>query len=204
MKKVVILGGGTFSKVACHLSLATPAFGTTAKKLFELFKLNSPNPVKLVLTKMADSSSTLVTNEDVESYVDSLLQDASIGVIVMNVAMCDFKMENPSFKERLDSSEDYNVVLEGIKSKVLIKIKEKRPDILTVAFSTTSGATVQEQSAKACRVLKYADYVFANDVGNRRNMLRYKDHSVYDERDVLLNYMVKEIVSDSSQNYSSV
>ena len=37
MKKIYILGGGgTFSPIRAHLSLATPAFGETAKKLDEL------------------------------------------------------------------------------------------------------------------------------------------------------------------------
>lgn len=34
-KRVVIIGGGTFSHLRTHLALAAPAFGTTAKQLFE-------------------------------------------------------------------------------------------------------------------------------------------------------------------------
>ena len=34
-KQTVILGGGTFYHIRNHLSLATPAFGTTAKYLHE-------------------------------------------------------------------------------------------------------------------------------------------------------------------------
>lgn len=35
MKKIIILGGGTFSPIRNHLSLCAPAFGTTAKYLYE-------------------------------------------------------------------------------------------------------------------------------------------------------------------------
>ena len=33
MKKIAILGGGTFSPVRNHLSLCAPAFGTTARQI---------------------------------------------------------------------------------------------------------------------------------------------------------------------------
>ena len=65
MKKIYILGGGTFSPVRAHLSLATPAFGETVKKLDELLFLKNVNldwhkknvsyqlyDVKLMLTKI--------------------------------------------------------------------------------------------------------------------------------------------------------
>ena len=37
MKKIYILGGGTFNYVRNHLALAAPAFGETARKLKTLF-----------------------------------------------------------------------------------------------------------------------------------------------------------------------
>ena len=35
MKKVHVIGGGTFSDIRTHLALCAPAFGYTAKKLNE-------------------------------------------------------------------------------------------------------------------------------------------------------------------------
>jgi len=37
MKKIIIYGGGTFSPIRNHLSLCATAFGTTARKLAEMF-----------------------------------------------------------------------------------------------------------------------------------------------------------------------
>ena len=59
MRRTIILGGGTFQPIRNHLSLSAPAFGTTARILHVLI----PNS-ELVLTKMADYTSTLMSNED--------------------------------------------------------------------------------------------------------------------------------------------
>ena len=72
-KQIHIYGGGTFSYVRTHLALAMPAFGETAKKLEILCKERFHNmDVNLHLTKMANSDSKLVTNEDVEAHVLAL------------------------------------------------------------------------------------------------------------------------------------
>ena len=68
MKKVVILGGGTFEPIRNHLSLSAPAFGNTAIQIHRLIPGS-----ELVLTKMADRDSNLKSNSDVEKYIDELL-----------------------------------------------------------------------------------------------------------------------------------
>lgn len=85
-RKTVILGGGTFQPIRNHLSLSAPAFGTTAKILKALL-----HDSELILTKMANPESKLLSNEDVEQYLDNLIQDEEIGTIVLNVAFCDYK-----------------------------------------------------------------------------------------------------------------
>lgn len=42
-KKLYILGGGTNSFISNHLSLAAPAYGTTAIQLEEIFKNRPEN-----------------------------------------------------------------------------------------------------------------------------------------------------------------
>ena len=99
MKKIHIYGGGTFSYVRNHLALAMPAFGTTANQIWMIiddskiedtrlprWKMN----VELHLTKMADSESELVTNEDVERHVMKLKEDMDTKVIFFNVGLCDY------------------------------------------------------------------------------------------------------------------
>ena len=201
MDKCIIIGGGTFNKVACHLSLATPAFGTTAKKLKLLMDAYANGSVEniLTLTKMADSSSSLVTNEDVDTYVTSLLGDETVKAIIMNVALCDFGMENPTNESRLSSSENYSVELKGIRSKIISKIREVRPDIITVGFKTTCNDTNLQQCAKGFNLLDSSNlsYVLANDVGSYNNILITRDMKIYQgSRDNLLNTLACSISQD--------
>ena len=201
MDKCVIIGGGTFSKVACHLSLATPAFGSTAKQLKELFdaKDNAGFEIILTLTKMADSSSDIMTNDDVEDYVEELIADKSVKAIIMNAALCDFSMDNPTNKERLCSSDDYNVKLKGIRGKVISKIREQRPDIITVGFKTTCSDHKIEQVAKGFNLLLSGklDYVIANDVGTYNNILLSKELKIAEaSRSEVLELLVEWVTRD--------
>lgn len=195
MNKVVIIGGGTFNHVSCHLSLAAPAFGTTARKLNDLYSERCGITPVLVLTKMADYGSKLVTSEDVIRHVlHEVLPDKAVKVIVMNAAMCDFKMESPSTLPRLSSREDYEVVLEGIQVKLLDTIKTIRPDIVVVGFKTTHGADVVEQVWKAsnCLTENKIDIVLANDVGVRSNiLLNTRSEYLTGEREDLLETLVQ-------------
>lgn len=172
MNKVVIIGGGTFNHVSCHLSLAAPAFGTTARQLAKMYQGHMV--VDLVLTKMADHTSKLVTSEDVVDHVlNNILPDKDVKIIVMNAAMCDFTMKSPSQDSRLSSQKSYDVVLEGIRVKLLDSIKTIRPDIVVAGFKTTHGASYVEQVWKAryCLQENKIDIVLANDVQTRSNML---------------------------------
>lgn len=172
MDKVVIIGGGTFNHVSCHLSLAAPAFGTTARQLAKMYEGHMI--VDLVLTKMADHTSKLITSDDVIRHVlNNILPDKDVKIIVMNAAMCDFTMKSPSDDARLSSQKSYDVVLEGIRIKLLDAIKTIRPDIVVAGFKTTHGATHVEQLSKArkCLIENKIDIVLANDVGTRFNML---------------------------------
>ncbi len=67
-KRVVILGGGTFNYVRNHLAIAAPAFGTTARCLHELL----PDS-QLLLTRMAESTSKIETNQDVSNLVNNFI-----------------------------------------------------------------------------------------------------------------------------------
>jgi phosphopantothenoylcysteine synthetase/decarboxylase len=181
MDKCVIIGGGTFNHVACHLSLATPAFGSTAKTLKTMldgFGLEIEN--QLVLTKMADSSSKLVTNDDIDNLLFNLTLDHSVKAVIMNAALCDFSMENPSTQSRLSSSNDYTAELVGIRGKIIEDFKAARPDVFVVGFKTTHGDTAQQQAAKSFKLLHDSgiDLVLANDIKTRNNLLISKDLSI--------------------------
>ena len=192
--KVVVLGGGTFNHISCHLSLAAPAFGATAKRLHQMFTAGGILESQLVLTKMADPTSNLITNADVASYVGRMLADLSIKVVIMNAAICDFEIENPG-ESRLSSSQDYPVTLKGIQGKILSTIKQTRPDIIVAGFKTTHGATKMEQLAKAAASMHNSglDFVLANDIATRNNILLTLALEVHqDEREALLESLVEE------------
>lgn len=202
IQKCVIFGGGTFNHIACHLSLAAPAFGATAKKTASMFEaMQTGMECELVLTKMADPTSDLVTTEDVARYVDQLLINPCVKMIVMNSAICDFEIENPSDQARLSSQVDYPVVLKGIKTKIIATIKEKRPDIVVCGFKTTHGDTRQEQIDKATASMQVSnlDLVLANDLQTRSNILVSRSTVYYDDRDSLLRRMLRIAVSKCSR-----
>jgi len=195
--KVVILGGGTFNHISCHLSLAAPAFGQTARKLHELFQANGLLESKLVLTKMADYNSKLITNSDVEQFITQVARDMQVKAIVMNAAICDFEADNPSDEARLSSSRNYNITLNGIQGKILAGIRKARPDVILVGFKTTHGANVTEQLNKASSSMlsNGLDIVLANDVNTRSNILLMPGLKLQSgPRDYLLEQLVNEVI----------
>lgn len=199
MNKCVIIGGGTFNHISCHLSLAAPAFGTTALQLGHFMKRNHPEMECVVtLTKMADRKSKLVTNKDVLDYVSDLLEDPLVKIIILNAAICDFEIDNPSDESRLSSQKDYPVYLKGVKGKILASIKKKRPDVVAVGFKTTHGATETEQFKKAVNSMNSnsLNLVLANDVATKENILISDNgDSYFDTRESLLKKLLSIAVS---------
>lgn len=191
MKKIIILGGGTFEPIRNHLSLAAPAFGTTARYLTNLFSSNGDDNGKiyLVLTKMANNKSSLVTNDDVAKYIDTLLEDPEVGTIILNVAFCDFKplpingIESDLHGDRL-KTDNGNLTIELTPTeKIISKIRIKRPDIFLVGFKTTTNETKENQFLIALKMMKKTkcNLVLANDTVTRNNMIITPEESIYDE-----------------------
>lgn len=212
-KKVIIIGGGTFSHVRNHLALCMPAFGTTARNI--AFLSSGPYgkfhdmDVELHLTKMANRTSTLITNEDISTLVDKLIADLSVKVIFFNVALCDFNGQieepgyfgNPSttttsgkYESRLKSDDSYTMLLTP-SDKILKKIRKTRKDIFLIAFKTTCGATEQDQYIAGLNLLKSnsCNLVLANDTKTRVNMIITPEEAKYHittDRDEVLNELV--------------
>ncbi|WP_434715977.1 phosphopantothenoylcysteine decarboxylase domain-containing protein [Paraburkholderia sp. A3RO-2L] len=175
-----IFGGGTIQHVRNHLALCAPAYGNTARKLaYELENLPLKDEVKLHLTKMADPTSSMETNEDVSRVVYGLLSDPNARAIIFNVAMCDFSgaigdVESGKYAERLQTRGTDPVMMKLAPTpKLLAAIKIARPDVFVVGFKTTAGATEIGQLTAAERQIRETgvDLVFANDTVTRNNML---------------------------------
>lgn len=191
MKKIIILGGGTFSPIRNHLSLCAPAFGTTAKYLYENInkKINKDKyKTELYLTKMADYNSNLKTNEDVSILIQSFINDPDVKTIILNVAFCDFyaDIENKGFHgDRLKTSDgDLNLTLKPYE-KIIDQIRIQRPDIFLVGFKTTTNATIEEQFLTALKMMKRSkcNLVLANDIVTRHNMIITPEETKYEAGD---------------------
>jgi len=212
MKKIHIIGGGTFSHIRNHLSLGVPAFGTTAKTLYGLFSENSEYDVKLHLTKMADSISNLITNDDVSRLVDDLISDNDTKVIIFNVALCDFsgqidEVESGKYSPRLKSRFDKKNIILTPTDKIISRIRKERKDIFLVAFKTTCGASIQEQYYHGLDLLKSnsCNLVFANDTKTRTNMIVVPEeakYSVTTDRQESLEFLVKMVLARSPLKYT--
>lgn len=175
---IYILGGGTFSYVRSHLALAAPAFGQTAKDIHDYLRFGLDTPAELVLTKMADSASEIVTNDDVAKAIDDLIADPKTKMIVLNVALCDYDGQigdvgSGKYATRLKTKDGQQDMRLTPADKIVGRIRKERKDIFVVAFKTTSGATSDEQYSVGLHLLKAnsVNLVLANDLVTRNNMV---------------------------------
>lgn len=222
MKKIYILGGGTFSDVRCHQSLAVRAFGETAIKLEEIFTrqlkelgLNNQYETKLILTRMAkprDNPYNIITNEDAGKVLDTLIADPDTKVIVQNFAMCDFNGQIgdiPSGKKskRLRTSEGDVQMTMTPAQKMISKIRRYRKDIFAIGFKTTDGQQSDVQYSRGLNLLKTnsLNLVLANDVVNYRNMIIAPEETRYGEttdRVEALEMLVKMTLSRMQNHFT--
>lgn len=173
--KIHIFGGGTVQYVRNHLALCTPAYGETARFLFDQF---GAEVAQLHLTRMADSMSKLETNEDVELKLKEVLADVRTSAVIFNVALCDYSgtigdIPSGKYATRLSSRDGQQTMSLTPTSKLLNLIKAMRPDVYGVGFKTTAGANRQEQHRLALRQIAETgcDLVLANDTLTRENIL---------------------------------
>lgn len=188
--QIHILGGGTFSRVRNHLSIAAEAFGETAMQLADLFKDVADKKdweIYEHLTKMASPrTSDLVTNEDVSAFLDQLIANPWTKVIVLNIAFCDYKgkigdVASGKYAKRLQTKNGDTVMHLEVAEKIIKKIRKERKDIFLVAFKTTCLETETAQYIAGLNLLKEnsANIVFANDTGNHRNMIIVPEEAKY-------------------------
>jgi hypothetical protein len=187
MKTIHIIGGGTISHVRTHLALAAPAYGATARQLYNQINdsENTLYSTQLHLTKMADHESHLETWDDLSELVDKLIEDKDTKVIFFNPAIVDFEgqvgeVKSDKHAERLQSSTTATMVLRPY-DKLISRIRAKRKDIFLVGFKATSGDSFTDQYEKGLRLLKQSscNLVLANDVETKTNMIIVPEEAVY-------------------------
>ena len=213
---VHIFGGGTVSFVRNHLSLCAPAYGKTARYINSFY-----DDAQLHLTKMAESSSILETNDDVEWKLDTLIADPECRVIYFNVALCDYEgaiiEENESYGQLTTPSGKYETRLktsDGCQDmqltpakKLIGKIRKERKDIFVVGFKTTCGATSDDQYITALNMLKAnsINLVLANDTLTRNNMIVAPEETRYCEttdRNKVLTELVNMVDRRSNNTFT--
>lgn len=215
-KKIYIYGGGTFVHVRPHFSISAVAYGSASSKLnVMLSKMVREFPldhfeVIHVPTKMANTDSSIETNDDVLEHVNLTLKDPETVCIVMSCAICDFKAESLSFYQY----EDYDIgkqypILESSESfglqlypsiNIIQHIKKTRPDVKLVSFKTTSGEYIECLSKKTLQNMKDtgSDIVFGNDIKNKFNAICTPNNSfiAYPCRYTALGELSKLIIYD--------
>lgn len=210
-----VIGGGTMSYVRAHLALCAPAFGNTATQLFHMLQ-EELNPsdwkVQLVLTKMADQSSKIITTSDLEHFVDTIISDPHTRIVVMNAAVADFDgtigdVPSGRYAERMQSSVGEATMQLTAANKILSRIRKERKDIFLVGFKTTAGASKEEQYASAILRLKQssANLFFANDIVNRTNMIVVPEESHYASamtRDQALHILAQVIAARTKLTFT--
>lgn len=217
MKKIYIVGGGTFNYVRNHLAFS--AFGETARKLKKLFEkelktkdLQKEYEVELILTKMADHKSKIITNNDLDSYLGKLIENQDTKAIIFNVDLAEFdgkigETESGKYAERLKTSQG-NVIMELTPSdKMIGKIRKERKDIFVVGFKTTTDYTPKEQYIRGLELLKKnsVNLVLANDTVNRRNMIIAPEETKYCEttnRTKVLKFLTQMTVSRMQNKFT--
>jgi hypothetical protein len=202
-KQVHVIGGGTVSHVRGHLALCAPAYGGTARRLFQLAKNRFDKmEVNLHLSKLAVGGEVggnwFETNEDLKALLEDLATRPETKIIFMNAAVCDFNgtfTGGPSGKHqpRISTREGVTTLTLEPAEKLLGHIRKDRKDIFVVAFKETTGATEDEQYIAALNLCKEAsvNLVLANDTVTRNNIIvtpeeaRYCSGSGYTRDEVL-------------------
>ncbi len=195
-REVHIVGGGTLSHVRSHLSLAAPAYGTTARRLAELCQsFWTSVDVNVHLTKMADPSSNIVTNDDLRELARQLVLSYNTKIVIWNPAVVDFDgqigdVTPGKYSKRLSTNNDEDPrllrltpsdKLVGMFRRDSVDGRQPRKDIFLVAFKTTAGASEDEMYAAGLKLCKQAsaNLVLVNDVVNRLNMVVTPEEARY-------------------------
>lgn len=195
-REVHIVGGGTLSHVRSHLSLAAPAYGTTARRLAELCQsFWTSVDVNVHLTKMADPSSNIGTNDDLRELARQLVLSYNTKIVIWNPAVVDFDgqigdVTPGKYSKRLSTNNDEDPrllrltpsdKLVGMFRRDSVDGRQPRKDIFLVAFKTTAGASEDEMYAAGLKLCKEAsaNLVLVNDVVNRLNMVVTPEEARY-------------------------
>lgn len=207
MKKVYFIGGGTVAHISNHLALCTPAYGSTANQLCDIWIEKGYDKIidaYSLFTKMGGGCNAPETNEDVAVEIEKLKLDNNTKIIFFSCALVDFKPQDilinlnnyeedsllitrfGKYENRLETNKIKDILLKIVPSEKIIKnIRTGRKDIFLVGFKTTCSATKQEMFEKGLNLCKSSsvNLVLVNDTKTRWNMIVTPEEVTYHETD---------------------
>ena len=206
MKNVHVFGGGTVAHITNHFALSAPAYGTLAKQVANsaTHRFDQCN-VKLELTKMADSKSTIDTNQDLLARITELKRYSCTKVVFMTCAVVDFEPQTLSasydnndpyarfetireirefgkYHDRLKTKDIHRLTLDLKPADKIVKhIRDGRKDIFLCAVKATCGATEQAMYEAGLSLCKKGsvNLVLVNDVKTKRHMIVTPEEAAY-------------------------
>ena len=206
-----IVGGGTVSHIRNHLALCAPAYGSTAKALLAICQAHDQN-AEMILTRMADPSSSIETSADLENWVKSTVADHNAKIVFWNPAIVDYNgsvgnIQSGKKADRLKSREGKQNIEITPAEKLVTMFRESRKDLFLVAFKTTTNATTDEQYAAGLSLLKNAsaNLVLANDTVTGMNMVIVPEEARYHQtidREVALAGLVEMTILRSKNTFT--
>jgi len=215
-KKIDIIGGGTSSYIRSHLAISAPAYGTTARKIFDMCATRMPEHDRhLHLTRMAGGMN-IKTNDDLSHLIDEIVENPDSHIVFISAAVVDFEAnvlvngeetQSGRDKKRLQTIDGKQIAVLYPTQKLLSKFRRTRKDLFLVGFKTTTGATEDEQFVAGLELLKKAscNLVLSNDVHTRKNMIITPEQARYcvtDDRERVLTELVKMTHSRSSLQFT--
>lgn len=184
---IKVVGGGTVFHVRNHLAIACAVSGTTARQLVRMID-EQGEQAELILTRMADSSSSYETNSDMQELADDIVRDNNARIVFWNPALCDFEgtIDDVASGKKADrlKTKDGDVWMKMTPApKVVDSFRKTRKDLFLVAFKTTTNATPSEQYKAGLALLKRAsaNLVLANDEVTGLNMVVVPEEARYHE-----------------------
>lgn len=201
IKYIHIYGGGTVAHITNHFAVCAPAYGQTAKFLYNQIsfdpRFKNFNIIQKY-TKMAGGY--LETNEDIAKDIADIKEDKNTKIVFFNCALVDYqpsemnltddlgkdiiKREFGKYESRLNtrSHNEVNLWFEST-PKIISNIRKGRKDIFLVGFKTTCGASKQEMFEKGLRLCKEGsvNLVLVNDTKTRVNFIVCPEEATYCE-----------------------
>lgn len=163
--QIVIIGGGTICPMNEYTALCAPSFGKMAHQLTRAFRVHPDNKMRVnqVLSSMAGGYFNTI--EGLEEIANSLVEDASVKVVILAASVCS-PNENDEITREAYAGAD-----------TIIPILLSREDLFVVGFSTTFGCTDEEAETLGRDLMNETGLhmIVVNDPQTRTNFVIDRD-----------------------------